>query len=61
MPTLADLRKNVAPSPKKPSKQQREVLVADLRSHRRPTEFVEQKLLAALQRPSCNASETAAS
>ncbi len=52
MPTLDDLRNLTPRSPTKLATQKRDVLVSDRRSQRRPTDFVEQKLLAALQRPS---------
>ena len=55
MPTLAQLRSSFAPLPASETNKtnQREVLVTDLRCRRRPTDFVEQKLRAALERPSC--------
>jgi hypothetical protein len=60
MPTLAQLREQVSAPIKGPATSphvRREMLIADVRGHRRPTDFVEQKLLAALQRPTCKLPE----
>lgn len=56
MPTLEKLLEQIhAPMKRRPVTKtvQRDTLEADVRGCRRPTEFVEQKLLAALERPSC--------
>jgi len=61
MPTLAQLRAKVSAPIKGPATSphvRRETLVADVRRHRRPTDFVEQKLIAALQRPTCKLPES---